>query len=176
MNFRNLFIAAALLCGVWLLKVKFSPRYVPEVAFTDVRGQSRNFSRSTKPAVVGFWIEECGYSQRMMRVLRHVRQRYPGEQLDVIGFELNSMADSQISAVASREGYDMGAILAGAQNSPGLIQNLQDGFGIRGPGRDVYVIEKNGRLRTVPVVDSSDEPLDPAAVESAVEARIEAAL
>ena len=175
-NLRNLVIAAALLCGAWQLKVKLWPRHVPAVSFTDVQGLNRSFSRSTKPAVVGFWIQECGYSQRMMRVLRHVRQRYPGEQLDVIAFELNSMPDSQISAIASREGYQMGATLAGAQNTPGLIQTLQDGFAIRGPGRDVYVIDKNGRLRTVPAVDSGDEPLDPAAVESAVDARIEASL
>lgn len=130
-------------------------------SFTDVAGQTHRFSNDTnKPAVVAFWIDECGYSQNAMLVLNAIRREYPAEKLDVIGFFLNPRTDGEVVAAAQHEGYSATQVAAqpyGASQSVPLIKTLHEGFGIRGPGRDIYVIDSKGFIHTIPTVDAKDE-------------------
>ena len=174
MKLSRLLFWAALFYGAYQAKAYFLPRHVPAVSFTDVQGGIHDFSRLGKPAVVGFWIDECGYSQRAMSVLNEMRQDYSPEQLDVIGFYLNPRSDSDIAALGEREGYN--ATLAGAQESPELIESLQKSFDIRGPGRDIYVIDRNGIIHTVKAVDDGGRLVSPADLVSEVNAQVKSAL
>ncbi len=174
MKLSHLFFLSAFAYAAYQAKVYFSPHYAPAVSYTDVQGNSHSFSQLDKPAVVGFWIDECGYSQRMMAVLNQIRQNYPADQLDVVGFYLNSRSNSDIAAVADKEGYQV--TLAAAQSTPQLIESLQSGFDIRGPGRDIYVIDKTGRIHTIKAVNGNNSPLPENQIESQVEAQVKSAI
>jgi hypothetical protein len=82
-------------------------------SFTDVRGQSHSFSgENNKPAVLAFWVDECGYSQNAMLVLNAIRRAYPETQLDVIGFFLNERGESEVITTANKEGYSVTLVAA----------------------------------------------------------------
>ncbi len=174
MKWSRVLFWAALIYGAYQARGYFFPRHVPALSYTDVQGRVHDFSRLDKPAVIGFWIDECGYSQRVMSVLDEIREEYPADKLDVVGFYLNPRMDAEIAAVGAREGYNV--TLAGAQESPGLIENLQKSFDIRGPGRDIYVIDKTGIIHTIKAVGGGGNPVSPGELESEVSARVKSAL
>lgn len=160
-------------------------------SFTDVRKQIHSFSGKTnKPAVIAFWIDQCGYSQNAMLVLNAIRRQYPEDKLDVVGLFLNERRESEIIEAARQEGYsvtlaatqtpeqlsalnsDAVAAFDKARAKPGatqkdvdqaltqvyqqsapLIVTLHPGLHIRGPGRDIYIIDNKGLIHTVSTVD-----------------------
>lgn len=176
-------------------------------SFTDVTGQTHGFGGETnKPAVVAFWIDECGYSQNAMQVLNTIRRAYPETQLDVIGFFMNKRGESEVITTANKEGYSVTLV---AVQSPGamearnatltaaareaaarpgatrqdinlavkqaekqtfyLFKVLHEGFGIRGPGRDIYIIDPKGLIHTIPTVDEKDERKSPKEITTRAE-------
>lgn len=141
---------------------------VPSIGYTDVSGAARRVPRSDPPTVVGFWITNCAYSERVMSVLNDIRQRYPEGQIDVVAFFLNPIAPAQLRAIRSREGYRM--IVAPAQPPVELVATLDEEYGIHAPGRDIYVVARSGRLRRV---DASDWDTPQARIESQVVELIE---
>lgn len=137
----------------WLMK-QSGAHYAPNMIFADAEGKSHRFVNSDRPVVVGFWITQCGYSQRVMHVLNYIRKDYPIDKLDVIGFYLNAgMSDEQILAAGRAEGYKVN--LAPAQRTIDMIRGLHTAFGIRGPGRDLYVVDQKGWISSVKADDTA---------------------
>jgi hypothetical protein len=164
-------------------------------SFTDISGQTYSFANDTrKPAVIAFWIDQCGYSQNAMLVLNAIRRAYPANQLDVAGFFLNERQGDEVAALAREEGYAVALVAAqprgatsawnemltevgrkaaerpgasqedvnraiqqAAEQTPLLIRTLHEGFGIRGAGRDIYIIDAKGLIHTIPAVDANDD-------------------
>jgi thiol-disulfide isomerase/thioredoxin len=176
LNLTNAALIGLLAWGGWKEWDEHRARPAPVVPYTDVAGGRHALNHAMKPTVVGFWITHCGYSRRMMSVLGRVRGRYGADQVDVVGFELNPMSDAEVASNASNEGYDNGATLAAAQQNEDLIRRLAEGFKIRGPGRDIYVVDRKGRYHAVAAVDWQDHPRDPNSVESDVAARLSDAM
>mgnify|MGYP001586539627 FL=1 len=88
----------------------------------------------------------------MMEVLKSVRQESSADALDVVGFFLNEMSSPDVASLGAREGYWV--TLAACQPPTELIAALQSSFNIRGPGRDIYVLDRSGRYRAVSTVDA----------------------
>ncbi|MFA6003287.1 MAG: redoxin domain-containing protein [Elusimicrobiota bacterium] len=147
---------------------------LPDISYADVQGQTRSLSRPDKPAVVGFWIADCGYCENMMGALQAVRQKYPEDKLDVVGLYLNEASEADIAAAAQREGYAV--TLAPAQKTQQLIEALQSRFSIRGPGRDIYIVRRDGFFQRVATVDQEDDFRESSVVVPEVEAYIQKAL
>jgi thiol-disulfide isomerase/thioredoxin len=136
--------------GAYKYKHPSGPR-VPDLAYTDVAGQARKLRGTGKPAVIGFWIADCPYCERMMAVLNKVRRDYPEEQVDVVGFYLNRTTPQALKELGAGQNYAM--TLAQAQPPTELVAALDKGFAIRGVGRDIYLVDKDGGFRTVDVSD-----------------------
>jgi len=140
-------IQAAPHLGTTAIGKLFFGRSSPSISFTDVDGQSRILPTSGRPAIVGFWIKDCRYCARVMAILNRIRQQYPVEKLDVVAFYLNVIDAPELRDIQFRKGYRM--VIAEAQPPVELIASLDKAYGIRGPGRDIYVVDKNGRIRVI---------------------------
>jgi hypothetical protein len=147
-----LFLGVLIYGGVQLAKMMGGTR-APAISFADVEGKTRDFRKLERPMAVAFWIQECPFCQNAMSVLDGVRRENPADKLDVVGFYLNSQSPSDVASLGSREGY--GVTLAPAQPPNELIAALHSSFKIRGPGRDIYVVDRSGRYRAVSTVDGS---------------------
>lgn len=152
MKITNLIMLAVLVYGGYQLKNRVSGPSAPAVAFTDVEGRTRDFRKLPRPMVAGFWIEGCPYCENMMEVLKSVRQESSPDALDVVGFFLNAMSSPDVASLGASEGYWV--TLAACQPPTELIAALQTSFNIRGPGRDIYVLDRAGRYRAVSTVDA----------------------
>ena len=90
-----------------------------------------------------------------MRALNEVRRQYREGEVDVVGFYVNPSVDAQVKSIAKAEQYQV--TLATVQNMSlgpnALFGQLNDAFRIRGVGRDVYVVDKEGRIQTIRAVD-----------------------
>ncbi|MBI5238893.1 MAG: redoxin domain-containing protein, partial [Elusimicrobia bacterium] len=117
-----------------------SPR-APAVEFKDLQGNSHSLASLDKPAVVGFWISNCGYCRNMLGILNSVIAKNR-DGADVYGIYLNDVPESEISGAAAEENFS--GIAAAAQQRVEVIKTFHETFGIRGPGRDVYVIDRSG--------------------------------
>ena len=121
------------------------------ISYVDTEGQIRMVPSFQRPALVGFWIQGCRYCARVMSILNRIRQQYPPERLDVVAFYLNEIETSELRSIRNRMGYDM--IIAEAQPPVELIAALDRAYRIRGPGRDIYVVDTKGKIRAI---DTSD--------------------
>lgn len=151
MKLSNLLVLAVLIYGGLQLGKRLQGPSAPAVSFTDVDGKTRDFRKLERPMAVGFWIEDCPYCANAMAVLNSVRQENPPEKLDVVGFFLNARSSPDVASLGAREGYWV--TLAAGQPPTELIAALDSSFHIRGPGRDIYVIDRAGRYRVVSTVD-----------------------
>ncbi len=124
----------------------------PDLAYTDTRGGFHNsLAAAGKPALVVLWVTPCPYCTRAMNVLDRLRKRYPEEDLDIVGFYLNPADSASVESTARGEGHSI--MVAQGQPTGPFVQALTNGMGFRGPGRDIYVIGKDGKYEAV---DSSD--------------------
>ena len=73
------------------------------------------------------------------------------EELDIVAFYLKEIDSSELKAIRSSQGYRM--VIAEARPPVELIAALNKAYGIRGPGRDIYVVDTKGRIRAI---DTSD--------------------
>ena len=125
---------------------------VADLAYTDTRGNSHaSLSSSSKPAVVVLWVTPCPYCARALNVLDSLRRAYPEENLDVVGFYLNQAEAVTVDQIARQEGHSIS--VAQGQPTGDFVQALTSSLAFRAPGRDIYVIGKDGRYEAV---DSSD--------------------
>lgn len=170
MKISNLLILAALIYGGIQLKDRLVGPKAPAIAFTDVDGKTRDFRKLERPMAVGFWIEDCPYCANAMEVLKGVRQENPPEKLDVVGIFLNARSSPDVANLGAREGYWV--TLAAGQPPTELIAALDAAFRIRGPGRDIYVIDRAGRYSAVSTVDGSGERRPEADIKADVRARL----
>jgi hypothetical protein len=149
-------ITAGGVLGYQRMKAAAGQRVPAALTYRDVDGQARTFQHEDAvPTVVAFWISNCGYSQNAMWALNEVRRQYPEDEVDVVGFYMNPSMDAQTKSIAKREKYEV--TLATVQNMSlgpnALYGELNDAFHLRGVGRDVYVVDKEGRIHTIPAVD-----------------------
>jgi len=121
------------------------------ISYVDTEGQIRVVPSSQRPAIVGFWIQGCRYCERVMAILNRIRRQYPPEKLDVVAFYLNEIDTSELRSIRNRMGYDM--IIAEAQPPVELIAALDKRYRIRGPGRDIYVVDTKGKLQAIDTGD-----------------------
>lgn len=149
-------IVAGGVVGYKRMKAAEGLRVPVGVTYTDVDGQARTFEhQGATPTVVAFWISNCGYSQNAMWALNEVRRQYRSDEVDVVGFYVNPGLDAQTVTIAKRENYNV--TLATVQNmslgpTP-LFGELNNAFHMRGAGRDVYIVDREGRIHTIPAVD-----------------------
>lgn len=142
--------------GYQKVKAAEGQRVPAALTYTDVEGQARTFRHEgTAPTVVAFWISNCGYSQNAMWALNEVRRQHREDEVDVIGFYMNPSVDAEVKTIAKNERYKV--TLATVQNTSlgptALFGQLAEAFHVRGAGRDVYVMDREGRIRTIPAVD-----------------------
>jgi thiol-disulfide isomerase/thioredoxin len=145
-------------------------RQAPAVEFKDLHGNSRSLTNLDKPAVVGFWISDCGYCRNMLAILDSISAKN-GDSVEAYGIYLNDVPESDIAAAAAQEGFS--GIVAAAQQSPETLKAFLEAFGIRGVGRDVYVIDRTGAFRRVALVDLGDQFVPQADVEAKVQELID---
>lgn len=170
MKLSTLVLLGLLAYGALQFKNRLQGPSAPAVAFTDVDGKTRDFRKLERPMAVGFWIEGCPYCANAMGVLNGVRRENSPETLDVVGFFLNSRSSSDVASLGASEGYWV--TLAAAQPPTELIAGLQSSFDIRGPGRDIYVIDRSGRYRVVSTVDGAGERRPADEIKAEVNARL----
>jgi hypothetical protein len=144
-------VALVLALAAWA-RSWWTSSHLSPISYTDTRGVSRRLG-SGKPAVVVLWVTPCAYCARDLNVLDEVRRLYPEEDLDVVGFYLNRAADSEIDAIASREGHSV--TMAQGQPSGEFVQTLTKSLNFRGTGRDIYVVRGDGRYDAVDARDLS---------------------
>jgi glutaredoxin len=100
---------------------------------------------------VVLWVTQCPYCKRALNVLDILRRDYPQENLDVVGFYLNRATDASVDQISSQEGHAI--TMAQGQPTGNFVQALTGSLAFRAPGRDIYVIGKDGNYEAV---DSSD--------------------
>jgi hypothetical protein len=141
--------------GYMRMKAAEGLRAPAKLTYTDVEGQAHTFRSEGTPKVVAFWISNCGYSQNAMWSLNEVRRQYREDEIDVIGFYMNPSTDAQVKTIAKNERYEVN--LSTVQNMSvgptALFGDLHNTFHMRGVGRDVYVVDKDGRIQAIPAVD-----------------------
>lgn len=150
MNGRAALLLAVGLGALWWWR---APKTAPELAYRDTKGGLHAFGPGAKPSVVVFWVSPCPYCERALTVLDDLRWRFPEDRLDVVGIYLNPASDAEVDEIGKREGRRI--TLAGAQHSGSLdlVRALDSGFGFGAPGREIYVVDAQGKMRAI---DSSD--------------------
>ncbi|HEX4049182.1 MAG TPA: redoxin family protein [Elusimicrobiota bacterium] len=123
----------------------------PDLAYTDTQGGFHSLSAPGKPTVAVLWVTPCPYCARALNVLDSLRRDYAEKDLDVVGFYLNQADDASVDQIARQEGHSI--TMARGQPTGDFVQALTAGLAFRAPGRDIYVIGKDGRYEAV---DSSD--------------------
>jgi len=143
-----LVIACLIAFGAYKYKHPVGAR-VPDLEYADVTGKVRTLRGTGKPAVIGFWIADCPYCERMMGVLNKVRRDYPESQVDVIGFYFNVTTPEALKELGAANNYGM--TLAQAQPPTERVAALDKGFSPRGVGMDIYLVDKDGGIHTIDV-------------------------
>ena len=124
----------------------------PDLAYTDTKGGFHpSLAAAGKPALVVLWVTPCPYCAKALDVLDGLRRQYPEEDLDVVGFYLNTAEKSAVDQIASAEGHSI--MMAQGQPTGPFVEALTASLGFRAPGRDIYIIGKDGKYETV---DTSD--------------------
>lgn len=151
---KKLIIAAVIGIGAYMWWQHRAVQ-INNIEYTDVNGTARTLGAGGKPAIVGFWIADCGYSGHALYLLSRIRQQYSESQLDVVGFYLNSITREELAKLVDARsfGFDYNFTMAPAQPPVELIAELAKTFNIRGPGRNLYVISKTGAMRAVDISD-----------------------
>lgn len=133
--------------------------YHRTIVYTDIDGNSKRLGVAGKPAIVGFWIKNCGYSEHALHLLSQVRNQYSESKLDVVGFYMNSISSEELSHIIAEHAYglDYGFTIAAAQPPVALIAALAKTFQFNAPGRTLYIIGKNGHIRSVDISDIKEK-------------------
>jgi thiol-disulfide isomerase/thioredoxin len=147
-HLRFFLVSLCIYALVQFYKSYFETRFVSSVTFQDVLGNERKLGPG-RVAVVGFWISPCGYSDRMLKILKSIRSEYREEDLDVIGFYLNPTSNDTLLKLKPPADYPL--IFAAAQQRHDLIAKLHREFHIRGGGSDVYVVDRTGKIHVIDV-------------------------
>jgi hypothetical protein len=121
------------------------------LAYKDTQGRPHSISAPDKPAVLVLWITPCPYCSRSLNVLDALRRDYPEKELDVVGLYLNRADDAAVDQFARQEGHSI--TVAQGQPSQDFVRTMTARLAFRAPGRDIYVIGKNGDYEAV---DASD--------------------
>jgi hypothetical protein len=136
----------------------------PIVTASELRtpaGDTLTLIDPTRPTAVGFVIQPCGYSDRVLRALHELREKHSEDELNVVALYLNPVDDGTLKRMSETHGIPVVAA------QPRIAQ-LQRDFSIRGAGVDVYVVAPStGRIRSV---DYSQKAGDSAAGLAQVEA------
>lgn len=124
----------------------------PDLSYTDTKGGAHpSLAAPGKPVLVVLWVTPCPYCARALNVLDVLRWQYPEEDVDMVGFYLNRADPAEIDQIAGQEGHSV--TMAQGQPTGDFVQALTNTLSFRAPGRDIYVIGKDGRYQAV---DSSD--------------------
>jgi hypothetical protein len=123
----------------------------PGLAYADTRGEYHSLSAPAKPAVFVLWVTPCPYCARALGILDSLRRDYSPDELDVVGLYLNRADDGEVDRIAGAEGHSI--TMARGQPTGEFVQSLTSGLNFRAPGRDIYVLGKDGRYQTVDAGD-----------------------
>ncbi|HXT00832.1 MAG TPA: redoxin family protein [Elusimicrobiota bacterium] len=121
------------------------------LAYKDTKGVAHSLTSPDKPAVVVLWVTPCPYCARALNVLDGLRREYPKAKLDVVGLYLNTADAATVDQIAGQEGHSI--TMAQGQPTHEFVEAMTAHLSFRAPGRDIYVIGKNGKYQAV---DSSD--------------------
>ena len=122
--------------------------------FKDVDGNDHDFAQITRPKLVAFWITQCGYSKRAMWLMDEARKDATSGDLEFVGFYLNRANDGQIKSLARQAGISVP--VAAAQQTPELMESLIRKFGFTAPGRDLYLVDRQGVIQRLDVSDRNE--------------------
>ncbi|NDC25041.1 MAG: hypothetical protein EBZ49_13080 [Proteobacteria bacterium] len=149
-------IAVLVLIAGYQLWWKHRPFKFKPATFVDVRGTERTLRPWGKPAVVTFWISNCGFSDRALKILKMASDKYDPSDLDVIGFYVNPISDDQLLALPQVKQNNY--IFVSAQQRIDLIGQLAHDFSPRAGG-DVYFIDKKGLAHRIDVLDPKESSI-----------------
>lgn len=166
---RNLLIAAAIVMAVGLLFVFGRNASVcGDIKYTDINGKVCHLGKG-RPALVGFWIGNCTYSDHALYLLSAAREKYPETQLDVTGFYLNDISSAELTRLSNGLRFTVAA----AQPPVDLVASLAKTFKFDAPGRALYVVSGKGRIREV---DISDVTADNGSLLKKIDAAVRTAM
>ena len=124
---------------------------LPVVTYADVSGEVHYLAGTAKPALIVFWLNGSEQSTKAMNLLAAIRPDYAENKLDLIGFYMDEINSEALSQTAQSSSYFF--TIAGAAQTPELKAALFKSFHVRGPGKDIYVVDKAGKITAVDVSD-----------------------
>lgn len=119
--------------------------------FRDAKNGLHGFSTTpaSKPTLVVFWISDCGWCERSMRVMDRLRDRYDEKDLDMVGIYLNPNSAQAIEDEARRKGHVFPVVSGQDMWDWKGIKEMLDEFGFKGTGRSIYLVDAQGAIHEV---------------------------
>ena len=160
---RMILVGIAIACAFQFFRDRSANHFVGSAAsnapltsheFKDGDGNDHDFAQITRPKLVAFWITQCGYSKRAMWLMNEARQNTTDTDLEVVGFYLNQADDRQIKSLARQAG--IAVPVAAAQQTPELMESLIQKFRFTKPGRDLYLVDRQGVIQRLDVSDREE--------------------
>ena len=158
-------IIVVLAFGAYKLKGRFFPRYAPSMVLSSSEGEKLAFSpTSMKPTLVTFWITDCPYSSRALKILSNVRASIPKEKLNILGLYLNPADAKQLKTMKNQ--LKIPFSIATFQDDIDNTQKIFDSFGPLGTGTTIYLVDQKGKIHRVDAYADPDR--DAARIEADV--------
>lgn len=127
---------------------KSGPVVVHPISFYDTAGVLHSVGRGKKPALLVFWITNCGYCTNTMGILDQARPRFPEDKLDVVGIYLNTASAREVAGFAQDEGHKV-PVAASRESGQALLESFIAAFGFNAPGRHVYFVDGQGKVQAL---------------------------
>ncbi|MEI6398719.1 MAG: redoxin domain-containing protein [Pseudomonadota bacterium] len=134
--------------AVYANKSFFIAPTAPNIDLSETDGENLHLGpKMVKPLVVSFVIDQCGYSDRALKIMNRVRSRFPYESLDVVGVYMNPSDNNQLINFKQQKGAQF-PLANGQPNIESHIK-LINSFEIGYLGRTIYVVNKSGKIYSV---------------------------
>ena len=134
--------------AVYANKSFFIAPTAANIQLSETEGGSLHLGpKMDKPLVVSFVIDQCGYSDRALKIMNRVRSRFPSESLDVVGVYLNPTDINQLGNFKQEKGAQF-PLAIGQPDLPTHIK-LLNSFEDDSPGRVIYVVNRSGKIYSV---------------------------
>jgi len=144
----KLLLFIVLIYSVYSNKSLFITPQAPKLELSETEGGSLHLGpRMERPLVVAFVVEQCGYSDRALKLMNGIRTSFTAESLDVVGVFLNPTNDQDLAGLKKEKGA-MFPLAQGQPNAETIIA-LHKSFEIKYPGRTIYVVSRVGKIYSV---------------------------
>ncbi|MSP18632.1 MAG: hypothetical protein EXR74_03575 [Bdellovibrionales bacterium] len=111
-----------------------------------------------KPTLTSFWIEPCGYSDRVLKILNEIKALYPPDALDIVAFYANPIENGLLETIKKQKGLTYR--LASLQQSIDIQQGLTKSFHGARMGGDIFLVNSKGEVTHVDAMKSGKTSAD----------------